>query len=130
MILQKHLYEKDPGDARDVSGAALESQGSPGHAPGTRGRPGTPGHAPGNPGDVPETPRGRPWDLLRRLLAHKNGHSSTNIQRQKLSIAVFEPAYWDPTPEGLPRAGLVYKKAAKLNKNHTPVPGFPGGVYG
>ena len=45
---------------------------------------GNPGHAPGTPWDVPATPWGP-------LIDHKN-HIMTNIQRQKLSMAVSEPA--------------------------------------
>ena len=85
------------------------------------GMPGTHGHAPGHPqgrlrapGHVPESPRGRPWDprgLPGTPMDHKNGQSSTSIQRQKLSVAVFEPACWDPSPEGLPENVLFYKKS-------------------
>ena len=46
-------------------------------------------------------------DILRQIRAdrhiayHKNGHISANVQRQKISIAVFEPVCWDPSPHGL-----------------------------
>ena len=85
---------------------------------------------PGIPWACPWGPRGRPWDLQARpwdslgtplrdapgapqarpgtprnlqgpLMDHKD-NISTNIQRQKLSIAVFKPDCWDPSPEGLP----------------------------
>ena len=47
---------------------------------------------------------------------HKNGHILTNIQRQKLSIAVVEPACWDPSPEGLPQTVLSIKSLPKSTK--------------
>ena len=89
----------------------------PGHAHGTPiDAHGTPRHAPGTPRDVPETPQGRPWDprdLQGPLMDHKNNNISTNIQRQKLSIAVFKPACWDPSPEGLSRTFLSITKPPK-----------------
>ena len=48
------------------------------------------------PGDAP----GTAWDFQRPFMDHKNNHISANIQCQKLSIAVFEPACWDPSHEG------------------------------
>ena len=48
IILRNHLYEADPGDARDVPGAPLGPRGPPGHAPGSHvAAPGIPEHAPG-----------------------------------------------------------------------------------
>ena len=43
------------------------------------------------------------------LMDDQNSHSLTNIQRQKLSITVFEPACWDPSPEGLDGTVLSIK---------------------
>ena len=100
-----------------MPGTSLEppmgSQGSPGHAPSTPGdAPGTPKDAPGTPGDAP----GHPRDRLGPLMDHKNNHISTNIQRQKLSVAVFEPASWDPSHDGLDWTGLSIKRPPKINK--------------
>ena len=86
-ILQNHLSERDPGHARDVPGAPWDPRDPLGSL-------GTPLGPPGKPLGPP----GRPH--------HKNGHISTNIRRQKLSIAVFEPACCDPSLEGLPKAFL------------------------
>ena len=47
---------------------------------------------------------------------HKNVNISTNIQRQKLAIAVIKRASWDPSHEGLPRTGLFTKRPPKSNK--------------
>ena len=44
---------------------------------------------------------------------YKNCHISTNIQYQKLSIAVFEPASWDPSPEALDRTVFSIKGPPK-----------------
>ena len=67
------------------------------HAPGTPGMPlGTPGTSMRPPGDAPGTPGGPRGPLM----DHKNDYIRTNIQRQKVLIAVFEPARWDPSPEG------------------------------
>ena len=75
----------------------------------------------GPPGDVPETPRdapGTPQDLQEHLMDHKNGRISTNGQRQKLSIAVFEAAREGPSHERLnravDRAVLSIKRPPKL----------------
>ena len=70
------------------------------------------------PGDAPGTPR----DLLGPFMDHKNGHTSTNIQRQKLSIAVLEPARCGPSHEGLDRAVFLIKRPPKSKK----VPPSPG----
>ena len=58
---------------------------------------------------------------MESLMDNKNGHISTNIQRQNLSIAVFEAAHENPSHERLDRA-VTYKKAAKIKK----VPPGPG----
>ena len=50
---------------------------------------------------------------------HKNGHISKNIQRQKLSIAVFEPASWDPSHERLDQTVFFIKKTQK-KENYPP----------
>ena len=44
------------------------------------------------------------------LMDHKNGHISTNIQRQKLSIAVLEAAHECPSPERLDRTVFFVKR--------------------
>ena len=93
-----------------------DAPGTPGHASGTPGdAPGTPGHAPGTPGDVPETPQGRPC-LQGPLMDHKNNHISTNAQRQKRSIAAFEPARWGPSHEALDWADFSIKSPPKSKK--------------
>ena len=61
-------------------------------------------------------------DMLRQIrydryiACHKNGHISTNFQRQTLSIAVFEPACWDPSHERLDQAVLYIKRTPKSKK--------------
>ena len=117
----------------------LESRGSPGHDPGTPGdvlgTPGTPlgpqgtllgapGTPLGPPGDVPETPQGRPWDPRAPpgtpygpLMDHKNGHISTNRQRQKLLIAVFDAAHQGPSHERLDRTVPSIRSPPKSKKN-------------
>ena len=100
------------------------------------GMPGTsqePHGIPGIPCARPWDPRGRPWDPQERswdpkdlqgiLTNNKNGHISTNIQRQQLSIAVFEAAYWCPSHEQLDRAVFSIKRLPKL-KQHPPVTGI------
>ena len=87
---------------------------------------GTTGRILGPLGDVPETPWGRPcepWGPQRAPPAHKHDNISTNIWRQKLSIAVFKPACWDPSPEGLPRTVLSMKRLPK-SKEIPPGPGI------
>ena len=66
-----------------------------------------PGTSPRPPGNAPGIPR----NLQRPLMDHKNNHMSTNIQRQKLSIAVFKPAYQGPSHEALDRAVSSIKNA-------------------
>ena len=106
MLLQNHLYKKDTGDARHVPGASWDP-GNP------LGPPGTPLGPQGTPLDFPETPLGPPENLQGSLVDHKDTHISTNIQRQQLSIAVFEPACQGPSHEALVRAALPIKKAPK-----------------
>ena len=92
-ISRNHLYEKDPWNARDVPGAPLGSQGFPGHTPGTpRDAPGNPMDAPETPGQAPGTPPGTLLGPPGTPIDHKNGQISPSIQRQKLAIALFEPA--------------------------------------
>ena len=77
--------------------------GPPRDASGTLGTPLDPsGKCLRLPGDAP----GTPGDFQGPLMDHKNGHSSTNFQCQKLLIVVFEPACWDPSHEGHPSAIL------------------------
>ena len=88
VVLRNHPYEKDPSDTWGVPGPPWDPGdplGTPLGSPGTPlGPPGTPQ---GHPGDVPDrNSQGPPMD-------HKNSHISTKVQRQKLSIAVFEPAH-------------------------------------
>ena len=58
------------------------------------------------------------------LRNYTTGHTSTNIQGQKLSIAAFEPACSDPSPEGLPRAILCIKRLPKTKNTTHPGLGF------
>ena len=102
------------GPPRDPPGT---SQGSPGDPPGTpRGSPGAPGGPPGTSRDPLWTPHGP-------LMHHKNGHISTNIQRQKLSIAVFEAAHQGPSHGGPDWAVLCIKRLPKPKK-HPPGTGI------
>ena len=118
-------------------GTPRDAPGTPGHAPGTPGdAPGTPGHAPGTHGDVPETPWGRPWDPrgppgtpYGPLKDHPKGHISENRQRQKLSIAVFEPACQGPSHAALDQAGC-FIKGHQNQKDTPPALGYPRAGYG
>ena len=143
--MRNHLCNKDPGDARHVPGASWDPGDPLGTLLGLRGRawdlrarpwdpPGTslrpPRHALGTPGEVPETPQGRPWDPwgplgtpVGPLMDNEDDHISTNIQRQKLSIAVFEAAHEGPSHEQLDRAVFLIKDRPN-QKNYLPVPGF------
>ena len=47
---------------------------------------------------------------------HNNVDISTKFPRQKLSIAVFEPACWDPSPEGLDWPVLSIKQRRNQKK--------------
>ena len=77
--------------------------GTPGTPLGPRARPWDPlGTSLTLPRDVPGTTR----NLQGPLIAYKKPNITTNIQHQKLSIAVFEPGCWDPLPEEVPRAIL------------------------
>ena len=49
---------------------------------------------------------------------NNNGRISANFQRQEVSIAVFEPACWDPSPEGLART--VLSTQTPVNQKPTP----------
>ena len=69
---------------------------------------------------------------------YKNTHISTNMQRQKLSIAVFEPARWDTSHEALDRAILYIKRPPKSKRGGEPtmekkggasMPLWPAGAY-
>ena len=85
----------------DPLGRFWDPQACPWDPPGTplgppETRLGPPGTPVGAPRDAPRTPRDS--------YGPQNGHSSTNLQRQKLSIAVFKPARWGPSHEALDRA--------------------------
>ena len=122
----------------DASCDPRDPLGTPLGPPGTHDAPGTPGHAagtprdaPGTPRDVPETPRGRSWDPrgppgtpMGPLMDHKNNHISTNRQRQKLSIAVFEPARQGPSHEAFDLSVFFIKRPPK-SKQLPPGPGIP-----
>ena len=110
------LMRRIPG----IPGEPLEPPGTPQTSLGDAR--GTPGHALGRLGDAPKTPRGPPGTPM----DHKNSNISPNIQRRKLSIAVFELACWDPLPQRLPWTVLSIEKPPKQKT----VPGFPGGRYG
>ena len=56
------------------------------------------------------------------LMDHKNGHISTNIQHQKLSIAVLEAAHEGPSHGALDWAVFSIKRPPKSKK----VPPGPG----
>ena len=108
----------------DIHKALEPPPGTPRGPPGTpRGPPGPPGDAPGTPRDAPGSSPGTPLGPPGTLMDHKNGHISTNVQRQKLSIAVFEPACGDPSPERLDRSILPIKRPPKSKKG-TPRPGI------
>ena len=122
-ILRNHLYEKDPGDTRDVPGASLDPRDPLGTL---LGPPGTPLRTLGTPLEPPGTPLGpqaRPWDHPGTPLGpqwtpmeNKNNKISTNIQRQKLSIAVFKPACQGPSHETFSRADFYIKSMPKSKK--------------
>ena len=131
IIWQNHLCEKDAWGAWGVPGAPWDPEDSLGTPLGPAGTPlGPPGTHLGPLGThlersrTPLGPPGRPWepragtsrDPLWSLADNKNNHISTDIQRQKLSIAVFEPACWDPSTEGQPRTVLSIKRPPKLKK--------------
>ena len=84
---------------------APEPLGIPGNP---LGRPlGPPGDAPGTPRDASGTLGGAP------LMDYTNSHISTNFQRQKLSITVFEPAHEGPSHAALNRAVFSSKTPPK-----------------
>ena len=121
MALLNILYEKNPGDAQDVPRDPWDPRDPLGTPLGALGTPlGPPGTPLGPPGDVPETPWERPWappGTLQGLPAtpmdHQDGHISTNIQRQKLSIAVCEAAHEGPSHEALDRTVFSIKSPPK-----------------
>ena len=109
---------KPPGDPLGIP------RGPPGDLPGTpRGPPGTPQGSPGAPGGPPGTSRDPLWTPYGPLMDHKNGHISTNRQRQKLSIAVFEAAHEGPSHERLNQVIFSIKRPPK-SKTHLPGTGI------
>ena len=79
----------------------------------------------GRPCDAPGTslgPRGPPRTPMGPLMEHKHGHISTNRQRQKLSIAVFEAAHQGPLHGGSDRAILSIKRPPKSKNTLGPLP--------
>ena len=61
ILLRNHLYEKDPGDARDIHRAPWDPVDPLGTPLGPPGTPlGPPGMPLGPPGDAPRTPRDAP----------------------------------------------------------------------
>ena len=52
----------------------------------------------------------------RYIAYHKNGHISTNVRRQKLSIAASESACCNASPQGLPCTVLSIKRPHKSKK--------------
>ena len=58
---------------------------------------------------------------------HKNGHISTNMQRQKLSIAVVEAAHEGPSHAALRRAVLYIKRPPKSKNRGGPPMEIQGG---
>ena len=90
--------------------------GMPGTSPEPSGIPGIPWARPMGPPGTPLAPLGpRPWDPPSgppdTPMDDKNKRIWMNLQRQKLSIAVFEPACWDPSPEALDRSVLSIQNA-------------------
>ena len=69
-------------------------------------------------------------DTLQHIYTHiasnKNSHLSTNFQFQKLSIAVFEPACCNASPQSVPRAVLSIKKEPKQKCPLGPGPSHGG----
>ena len=68
------------------------------------------------PRDAPGTPRDLRIPLWDPLWTTKNNHIFTNIQRQKLSIAVFETAHEGPSHEGVDRDVVSTKRLLKQKK--------------
>ena len=111
------------------------SRGPSGDPPGTsRGPPGDPRGSPWDPLGRPRGSQGTPGDLQGPLMEllwipygplmdDKNGHISTTVQRQKLSIPVFEAAHQGPSHGGPDRAIFSIKRLPK-SKNVPLVPGF------
>ena len=120
-MIRNHRYEKIHG----MPGTSLEPPGIP-RIPWAR---------PWDPWGRPWHPQARSWDPPGRTLGPPRGPPRTpyglqklsypsDIQRQKLSIAVFEPVRWDPSPEGLPRTILSIKRPSK-KKSTTQSQDFP-----
>ena len=92
----------------------------------------------GIPWARPWDPRGRPWDHRSRPWDHpgtplgppetpmdnKNGLISANVQRQKLLIAVFKPAFWTHRLKHAP--GLFSLKRPPKSKQVLPTPRTSG----
>ena len=58
---------------------------------------------------------------------HKNSHISTNVQRQKLSIAACELACCNASPQGRPWPVFINKEASQF-KNMLSGPSHGGGA--
>ena len=131
-MLWNHLYEKDPGDAWDVPRAPWDP-GIPWALPwDPQARPWNARDAMGPPGTSLRplgTPLGPPGTTYGRLMDNKNHHISINIQRQKLSMAVLDPAHEGPSHERLDRAVFSMNRPPK-SKNAPPAPGYPRAGYG
>ena len=92
-----------PGTPLGRPGTPLGRLGTPLGPTGTSLRP---------PGTLLEPP-GTPGTPMGPLMDHKNGHISTNRQRQKLSIAVPEAAHEGPSHGALDRVVFSIKKQPK-----------------
>ena len=110
-------------DPRDAPGTPWTRLGPPGTSLGPSGRPWDPGarswDPQGRPWDPPGTPLGRlgtPGTPYGALMDHKNGYISTNRQREKLSIAVFEAAHQGPSHERPDLTVLPIKRPPKPKK--------------
>ena len=110
---QTPLWKRTLGESMRL----LKPPGDPLGIP--RGPPGTPRSSRETPG-ASRAPLWNPYELI---LDHKNGHISTNRQRQKLSIAVFEAAHQGPSHERLDRAVFLIKRPPK-SKKVLPGPGL------
>ena len=114
------FMKRIPWDPRDPLGTPLGPRGTP------LGPLGTPLGWLGTPLGPPGTPLGPLGTPYGRLMEHKNGYISTNRQRQKLSIAVFEAAHEGPSHERLDRAVFPLKSPPK-SKKVPPIPGYRPG---
>ena len=129
IISRNPVYEKDPGDARDVPGGPWNPRDPLGTLLGPPGTPLEPPGMPlGPPGDVPETHGDAPG-----ITGSLQGHiwiTKTPTNRQiysgRSSIAVFKSACWDPAHDALDLA--VVSMAAKIkNGGGGPGHGEKGG---